>query len=88
METTITKSSKTSKKSVSSVNSLFHTIRTRQMRRLISSNEYYLQRVNDMNGQIQFWKRSKMNAKTTTARNYCNLMINMYLNRYHYYINK
>lgn len=66
----------------------FETLKTKYIKRLIASDEYNLQRVNDMNGQIQYWKRSKKHATTITARNYCNVMINMYLNRYHYYIKK
>ena len=63
-------------------------LKVRYIRRLIQSNGYYLDRINNMNGQIQYWKRSKQHATTVTARNYCNMMINMYLIRYQYYIKK
>lgn len=67
---------------------LLNQIKIRYIKQTIMSDEYCIQRANDMNGQIQYWKRSKQHANTVTARNYCNMMINMYLIRYQYYIKK
>lgn len=41
-----------------------------------------------MNNQVQYWKYSQQNANTTTARNYCNFMVNMYMKRYQFYLKK
>lgn len=69
-------------------NKWLNIIKVRYLKSLISNKEYYMERVNDMNGQIQYWKRSEQHTNTTFARNYCNMMVQMYLHRYQYYINK
>lgn len=63
-------------------------LKIQRLRKLISSKEYCFERLNDMSAQIQYWKRSEKNAKTVTGRNYCHLMVNMYLKRYQFYLNK
>ena len=63
-------------------------IKTRLARRIILNEGYYFDRLNRMNGEIQYWKRSHQHANTVAGRNYCNMMMNMYMKRYQYYINK
>ena len=63
-------------------------LKVRYIKRLIQSNGYYLDRINNMNGQIQYWKRSKDNATVSTTRECFDKMVKMYLARYKYYINK
>ena len=63
-------------------------IKMKLARRIILAEGYYFDRLNKMDGEIQYWKRSQQHATTRAGRNYCNMMINMYLHRYTYYINK
>lgn len=63
-------------------------IKTRLTRQIILDKGYYFDRLNRMNGEIQYWKRSYQHANTVAGRNYCNMMVNMYMKRYQYYINK
>lgn len=66
----------------------FTTLKIKYLRKTISSEEYNIQRLNDMNGKVQYWILSQKHANTVAGRNFCSLMVNMYMKRYQYYINK
>lgn len=70
------------------MDTLFNTFKVKFMRRTIKQDGYNLRRLNDMNEKVQYWILSQQHANTTAGRNYCNLMVNMYMKRYQYYINK
>ena len=70
------------------MSNILTTIKTKYAKRIILSEGYCFDRLNKMDGEIQYWKRSQQHATTNAGRNYCNMMINMYLHRYKYYINK
>lgn len=70
------------------MDTLFNTLKVKFIRRTIKQDDYNLQRLNDMNGKVQYWVLSQQHANTTAGRNYCNMMVNMYMKRYQYYINK
>ena len=70
------------------MDTLFNTLKVKFIRRTIKQDGYNLQRLNDMNGKVQYWILSQQHANTTAGRNYCNMMVDMYMKRYQYYINK
>lgn len=70
------------------MDTLFNTFKVKFIRRTIKQDGYNLQRLNDMNEKVQYWILSQQHANTTAGRNYCNMMVNMYMKRYQYYINK
>lgn len=57
-------------------------------RKKIGEKQYTLDRANLMSIQIFRWKSLEKSAKTTRERTLCRLMLNMYLKRYIYYLNK
>lgn len=65
-----------------------NTLKVKYIRKTITAEGYGLQRLNTMNGKVQYWLLSQQHANTTAGRNYCNMMVDMYLRRYKYYINK
>lgn len=70
------------------MNTFFTTLRVKSLRKRISSPGYHLYRLNEMNSKIQYWLLSLRETNTVAGRNYCNMMVNMYLKRYQFYINK
>ena len=70
------------------MNELITAFKSKHLRKKISSPGYYLERLNEMNGKIQYWLLSLRETNTVAGRNYCNMMVNMYLKRYQFYINK
>ena len=67
---------------------ILNTAKTKYIRKIISNVEYSLKRTDDMQNHIYQWKQQYNNSKTNTERMYCQKMINMYLKRFIYYINK
>ena len=64
------------------------TTKVRYIKRLILSKDYNLSRADRMNDLVHHWKESCNHTNTVTGRTYCNMMVNMYMKRYQYYINK
>ena len=60
----------------------------KHLKKKISSEYYTIERLSRINEEIQYWKVSQKKANTNLVRNYCNMIINMYLKRYNYYLNK
>ena len=67
---------------------LINILKIKYIRKIITSGGYSFQRLNDMNGKVQYWLLSQQQANTIAGRTYCNMMVNMYMKRYQYYINK
>lgn len=67
---------------------LINTLKIKYIRKIITSGGYSFQRLNDMNGKVQYWLLSQQQANTIAGRTYCTMMVNMYMKRYQYYINK
>ena len=63
-------------------------IKLRRAKAIISDKEYSIGRADRMNDKIQHWKMMLRDATTTTEKKFCTSMIEMYLKRYTYYINK
>lgn len=61
---------------------------SRSLRRTISSKKYNDGRLKSIHRNISYWADSMAYAHTFKERNYCNYMLNMYLKRYFYYINR
>lgn len=70
------------------MNALITAFKSKQLRKKVSSPGYYLERLNEMNSKIQYWLLSLKEANTTAGRTYCNMMVDMYLKRYRFYLNK
>ena len=66
----------------------FNTLRIKYIKKTITAEGYGLQRLNYMNSKVQYWILSQKHSNTIAGRNFCNMMVNMYVKRYQYYINK
>lgn len=73
---------------MSNIKQILSNYKVKKLKKTISSEYYVIQRLTKMNEEIQYWKTSQTKANTTLVRNYCNMIINMYLKRYNYYLNK
>ena len=58
------------------------------LRRVISSNRYYMNRADKMSGEIQHYREMASAATMQRQRDFCESMIEMYLQRYIYYCKK
>lgn len=67
---------------------LLNTLKVKYIKKTIAEEGYKLQRLNEMNGKIQYWMMSEKHTNTAAGRTYCNMMVDMYMKRYQYYINK
>lgn len=67
---------------------LFDKYKSRYLRRIVSSKDYIAGRINTMNEYIQCWKSHYKDCNTNKGREYCQYMLNLYLKRYKYYLNK
>lgn len=67
---------------------ILNTAKVRYIRRLITSKDYYLLRADRMNDKVHYWKDACNNTNTSIGRDFCNLMVDMYMKRYQYYIKK
>lgn len=66
----------------------FKVVKVRYIKKKIATEGYYNERMDIMNTEIQSWMSSYKEANTRIERNFCLLMINMYLKRYQFYVNK
>ena len=67
---------------------LFDKYKSKSLRRIVSSKDYIAGRINTMNEYIQCWKSHYKDCNTNKGRDYCQYMLNLYLKRYKYYLNK
>lgn len=67
---------------------LFDKYKSKYLRRIVSSKDYSYGRLNYINDNIQYWKGKGNESTTLKGKEYCLYMLNLYLKRYNYYINK
>ena len=64
------------------------TLKLKSLKKRVTAPGYSLLRLNEMNNKIQYWLLSLRETNTRAGREYCNMMVNMYLKRYQFYIKK
>lgn len=66
----------------------FKVVKVKYIKKKIATEGYYGERLDNMNTEIQSWISSYKEANTKVERDFCHLMINMYLKRYQFYVKK
>lgn len=66
----------------------YEIVKLKRAKTVISNKDYSIERADRMNDKVQHWKIMLRDATTTTEKKFCISMIEMYLKRYTYYINK
>jgi hypothetical protein len=66
----------------------YEIMKLKRAKLVILSKDYSISRADKMNDKVQHWKLMLRDATTTTEKKFCISMIEMYLKRYTYYINK
>lgn len=62
------------------------TLEVKIARRLINSDHYRPKRMDEMSIQIAHWMTSEKVSRTTTERQFCREMRDMYVKRYNWYV--
>lgn len=63
-------------------------MRLKRAKRIILSENYSVNRADEMNDKIQGWKMKLKKANTAAEKKLCIKMVWMYMKRYLYYVSK
>lgn len=63
-------------------------LRLKRAKHIILSENYSINRADEMNNKIQGWKMKLKKANTATEKKLCINMVWMYMKRYLYYVSK